>query len=46
MESEITNIKSIHSLNLEIDLYTLDANDISNFSDYSFDITVVTDKNE
>ncbi|CAD8182851.1 unnamed protein product [Paramecium octaurelia] len=39
IESELTNIK-------KFDLYTLDANDISNLSDYSFDITVVQDKNE
>lgn len=47
IESELTNIKSIYFLfKLEFDLYTLDANDISNLSDYSFDITVVQDKNE
>jgi hypothetical protein len=46
MESELTNIKSTIHIYLEIDLYTLDANDISNLGDYSFDITVVTDKNE
>lgn len=47
-DSQLTNIKSIEYFVfiIEFDLFSLDQNDISNLSNYSFDITLIKDHNE
>lgn len=45
-DQSLNTIKSTHKPKLGIDLFQLDQNDISNLSDYSFDITQFKDPQE